>query len=438
MALHQHGRSRRRLRLRTPENERDDGALMIGDRMAGIPANPQGTGGAPADRGRGSASSTPPGGGAASGDGASGMPRLELERVSMEEERPEMDRQAVNRNRWLTIASSALSGLGALSDSPELAKAGEGLATGFAQANRRRRKAFFNELSNFRDRRQSMREENLRRERTEAEANFEAQLADAKQDRQLQNQLEKIDQRYDRKLELIREKEEREPTEVERMRAKAERTQAKADLIEARQEKQDAQFGGDSGDSDQPPLPSTMEGVDRQLLYWKNLRQNGIQETNTFGEPYRRQPDDDELQTIQNNINRLRRRRRQLQQQDGGGKSPSPASRGDATEPGADDAPMSSTATNSGATEAARRSAQARATADSSQGQAQRSTGQGQQASPPSMNKSAQRARRNLTQALQSENPNPEQVMQWAREARKAGGITKTQFRKLRNFYGQQ
>ena len=284
-----HGRkTRRRLRIRTPEEEEEKALLRLGNSMAGLPPGDEG-GTATADvprhhRGSGREGSgglnsgggqpRDPNAGGPGGDGARSMPRLELERVDMPGDRPQMDRQALERNKWLAIASAGLSGLGALSDSPGLAKAGEGLSSGFAQASRRRRSAFMNELANYRDRQQAARQENRARERAEAQANYEARLENRRDWREEQQDraaarrdhnrhMEQIEKEYLEEKEFIEWRRGRPLTEKEKEELWLDKYNAVTDRINALTRRRNT---GDSEDRETPEATyRTQTNLARQL-----------------------------------------------------------------------------------------------------------------------------------------------------------------------------
>jgi hypothetical protein len=195
------------------------------------------------------------------------MPRLDLERVEVPSDRPEMDRQAVERNRWLTLASAGLAGLGALTDSAGLAKAGEGLSSGFSKANRARRKAFYDQISQFKERQQAAREENRARQRAEETANFEAALENRRDRREAQQekaaaereqdrQMEQIEKEFQEEKEFIEWKRGRPLTEEEKKELWVDKYNAVTDRINALTRRRGT---GDSGDEEESPEASYRE-----------------------------------------------------------------------------------------------------------------------------------------------------------------------------------
>lgn len=225
MPLTSHGRSRRRLRVLPPEEEEDeDPPLMgLGDRMAGLPPQHRDSGGMSADvnaGGPGSASDSRSERSRANTPGGDGAPRLQLERVEMTRERPQLDEEALQRNRWLTLASAGLSGLGALADSPQLAKVGAGLTEGFSQSRARRLDRFYDELTSFRDRRQEVQEQNTRLTNEERRANFDRDLEDLRR-------------RYEERVDELRRDLGREPSPTEKMQARAELLEGRATYLRA-------------------------------------------------------------------------------------------------------------------------------------------------------------------------------------------------------------
>jgi hypothetical protein len=302
MALQQHGRGRRRLRL--PDEEKQDPLVSTGGILTGLrdeADSPHGN--------RRSATARSGAGGdgqAAAAAGASNeVPRLQLERVQLGQERPELNKEALRRNRWLALASAAASGIGALADSPGLAKVGAGLSESFAAGNQRRRNAFFEELSNFRDRRQEVRTTNQQIANREREANFQTQLEDRRDRREHAQSLEELEKQQRLERAQIKWKRGRPLTEEEKRELEVAETNARANLTRALQSRQ-------GSDDDLEAAPTSVDGVDREIQLLERYKREGIEETNTFGEPYRRELKPKELQQINNRIRKLRRHRQKL------------------------------------------------------------------------------------------------------------------------------
>jgi len=308
MALQQHGRGRRRLRL--PDEEKQDPLVSTGGILTGLRDEAD----SPRSNRRSATARSGAGGDgqAAAAAGASNeVPRLQLERVQLGQERPELNKEALRRNRWLALASAAASGIGALADSPGLAKVGAGLSEGFAAGNQRRRDAFFEELSSFRDRRQDVREFNTSQANREAEANFQAQVEDYRDQREQAQTLEELEKQQRLEKALYKWKRKQPLTEEERRALRAKETNANANLMRALQSGQG---------SSEEAVPTSIEGIESEIRRLDRYKNKGVQETNTFGEAYRRELTPEELQQINDRIRKLQRHRRKLSE---GGEQPS-------------------------------------------------------------------------------------------------------------------
>lgn len=306
MALQQHGRGRRRLRL--PDAEKQDPLVSTGGILTGLRDEAD----SPRSNRRSATARSGAGGDgqAAAAAGASNeVPRLQLERVQLGQERPELNKEALRRNRWLALASAAASGIGALADSPGLAKVGAGLSEGFAAGNQRRRDAFFEELSNFRDRRQKVRTTNQKIANREAEGNFQAQVEDYRDQREQAQTLEELEKQQKLEKALYKWKRKQPLTEEERRALRAKEANANANLMRA------LQSGQGSSEESREAVPTSIDGIKSEIRRLERYKNKGVQETNTFGEAYRRELTPEELQQINDRIRKLQRHRRKLSEE---------------------------------------------------------------------------------------------------------------------------
>ena len=200
-------------------------------------------------------------------------PTLDLPRVQTDIERPERDSERRNLQRLVSGLGALGAVAGAAGDSTLMTAVGAGLAQGAGQAQKRAEQRYQQRLSSYEDFVRGARQANRQRRRAEAEAQYEAALADYKLDRQRQQ----AGRQFERKKELEELRSELDqPSETEKAvtRAKRDYYEAGADKRRAgagenRQEAEAAaalaekrqRTGGEEGE-DRP----SMDKLNRQLV----------------------------------------------------------------------------------------------------------------------------------------------------------------------------
>jgi hypothetical protein len=336
---------------------------------------------------------------ASEGDGAMTPPRLVLEEPTLDRERPSLNARAQKRDRILSLVSAATAGLGALADAPGLAVTGASLADGFAENRMRRQRAFMDALTEFRERRREVQDEQRQTSNREALTNYEAALEGYRDRREHQQRLNREEKeteefkdrrRFEDKRDKVMRKWERGLPLTEEEKRELAQEDRRLDIMARRETRLSDDEGGQESE-----FAFTEEGIDDEIRSLQQYLENGVQETNSFGETYRRPLRPDEQMEVRDRLRRLRRRRKQLIR----GRS--------------DDR-----------------------TNNTSNGKPGRPPGNGPASSGASSFGDQQReARSQLRQAIQTQDSTA--VMKWARQARKMRAISPEQFRKLQYNFGQ-
>ena len=367
--------------------------------------------------------------------------RLELEAPAFNRERPELNKRKQRRDKILSLAGAAATAVGALADAPGLAVTGAGLSQGFSENVARRNQAFMQELADYRDARDDTMQRRTeltneeRRENFEADRNREQAQRDQQQalERlQTEEELERETTEFERGLPMT-EQEERELDAEERRaranetRAGASQTRANAALMRARQ----AGRGSGSGSSEaDPEAPTTMQDIDEEIDALRTYLEYGIQEANSFGERYRREPTPGEQSDIRDRIRMLQNAREDMQQS------------GNARDSGeSEPSAMQQRRDRMGAQGPNEPNFMSPAQQAMQGSQSQGNQSQGSQAPATEEGETPQgdqamEMRRSLLQGMQNE-ADPAQIMDMAQAAYNARALSRQEYQQILNRYGQ-